>query len=207
MLKHSTILCLLLLAGCATPQSLPDWVAGEKVDQFTDARSCRVERRAGAVSILARTQMAYYPFIERRGPELRVGLISGGAFKMPVGVVQLRVDTHAAWTIDPAETPVDTSDVMTEAMRKSMAASMPVGADEKAQAAYQRSIETLGATMSKTLSPFTVATGEKARAILDQMRRGDTLIYQTLGINQAASTTGRAKLGPDFMAALAKCGL
>lgn len=62
----------------------------------------------------------------------------------------------------------------------------------------------LGATMSKTLSPFTVATGEKARAILDQMRRGDTFIYQTLGINQAASTTGRAKLGPDFMAALAK---
>lgn len=121
LLKHSTILCLLLLAGCETPQSWPDRVAGEEVDQFTDARSCRAERR---------------------GPELRVGLISGGAFKMPLGVVQLRVDTNAAWTIDPAETPVDTSDVMTEAMRKSMAASMPVGADEKAQAAYQRSIET-----------------------------------------------------------------
>lgn len=54
---------------------------------------------------------------------------------------------------------------------------------------------------------FPVATGEKARAILGQMRRGDMLINHTLGINQAASTTGRAKLGPDFVAALAKCGL
>jgi hypothetical protein len=200
------LLTLSIMAGCASTTPKVQWVASSEFDRFTDETACSVS--VGSLytetSVYTYTNH-YYPFIEVVNDELRVGLKSGGKYKIPVGDAQLRVDSNKAWDITMSETPVSVKpnaqmDIMTQYAK---------GLPKEQQ---QLVIDSYKAAMSSTgqmLSPFTVATGDKAKAILNEMLNGKVLIYRTLGFSQVStvggSTTGEYLLDDSLKAALNKC--
>ena len=62
-------------------------------------------------------------------------------------------------------------------------------------------------SVSQMMSPYTVTGGDKAKKILKQMLAGKNLKYRTVGINQAASTTGEAVIDPSLIEALRLIGI
>ena len=60
--------------------------------------------------------------------------------------------------------------------------------------------------VSQAVSPCTATTGERARALLAQMKAGKEIISRRMAANGAGSTTESMALGPDFIATLAECG-
>lgn len=203
-LKAPAILLLALaLSGCATAQRPPvEWITVRDTDQFTDKSTCGVIvgsfYTGGGVYTVSNH---YYPYIESANGELRVGIRSGGRFKIPVGDVQIRIDQNPVWTIATGETPVD---YVPEGQLKAMQA---YGGDAKQQEMLEKTYKTALQASAQAMSPFTAATGEKAHQILSQMKTGKVLIYRTLGLNQAASTTGEYALDQSLSKALAECGI
>ena len=129
----------------------------------------------------------FYPFIGQKKGQLYVGLRSGGTYRIPTGTVQFRIDDNEAFTITPDETPADL---------------IPgtVGEAQETQAEMM-------VNMAKILSPYTAATGEKARLIIKQMLGGKLLKFRTIGLNQAASSTGEAPLDTSLSEALVQVGI
>lgn len=196
------------LAGCAggiasgTAPSVK-WVANSKTDSFTDVSSCAVTVGSLYTSngVFTMTNK-YYPYIEVVNGDLRVGVKSGGRFLIPVGDVQLRIDQNKAWTISTSETPLD---YVPEGQLKAMQAYAPK--DPQQQQIVENAYKTAMEATARSMSPFTASTGEKAQSILKEMRSGKTLIYRTVGLNQAASTTGEYVLDQSLEVALRQCGI
>ena len=67
--------------------------------------------------------------------------------------------------------------------------------------------ENMMKNMTKTLSPYTATTGDKAWTILNEMLKGKKMIYRTIGLNQAASTTGEVLLDESLLQSLRDCGI
>lgn len=189
---------LVLFSGCAT---LPDgqkgtWFALNMTDEFDDKSVCYVT--VGRTYKLKGKHYqkggGYYPFIAKTENGLRVGVKSGDRIPVPVGDVQLRVDKQDAWEISTSETPLKDipSNPAMDAMKD----------NPQAQQLYQTSME----AVTRSMSPFTVTTGDKARAILDQMLEGKQLIYRTKGLN-TTSSTGKFPLDDSLPRALARCGI
>jgi hypothetical protein len=190
------------LGGCASVPDPGNWIVAEHVDEFTDARTCRVEQRARGSSL--RQVMSFVPYAERRGEELRVGLRSATRYGgLPTGDVRLRVDENPAWTISTAETPIDARPAGEEAWSKAL----PANATDTDRVQFEATTREAMGTIGKMISPYTAATGEKAAAMLAQMKSGTVLIYETSAFNQPGSSTGRVALDAQFKSALAACGL
>lgn len=189
-------LAAISLGGCAAG---PTWEATGTADEFTDKTSMMATTSEFATAGgLMMTSLRYYPVVKKEGDDIYVGVMSGGRFKMPVGTVQLRIDQNEAWTITPQETPVS----MVPAV-PSYALNLP-----PEQAAIVKSAQDQAMTSTAQLmSPYTVAGGDKAKAIIKQMLAGKTIKYRTVGINQAASTTGEALIDPSFAQSLRLIGI
>lgn len=158
----------------------------------------------GAIRIdVYRAGLKYYPYVERRGSDIRVGVMAHPSLPAPAGAVQIRVDDLPAWTIDTSETPIDTTGANTAAQ---MNALMPAVTDPAQAEAMRRSAGAMADNITRSVSPYTAATGDKAREIINQLKAGHRVIYRTLGAN-AASTAGEAELGAEFNRALADCGI
>ncbi|SFU98420.1 hypothetical protein [Halomonas korlensis] len=209
-MKKNSWLCItvvstaLLSAGCAINQPAPDikWIAQYSTDEFTDESTCRVTvgSRYTSRNIYTYTG-ALYPFVESKGGELRVGVMSGGKAKIPVGEVQLRIDQNPAWNIGINETPADL--VPSQDIPEPYQAQLSDEQREMVASTYR-------ATMKHTaqaMSPYTATTGEKAEAILRQMLDGNELIYRSVGLNQPGSGTGEYDLDASLNEALARCGI
>jgi hypothetical protein len=194
----------ILLTGCGTNLTAPklEWITVRNTDKFTDKSTCAVT--VGSFYTQNGVYTAtnhYYPYIETVNGDLRVGVRSGGRFLIPVGDVQIRVDQNPAWTISSSETPLD---YVPEGQLKAMQAFAPQDPQQQIVTnAYKTAME----ATARSMSPFTAATGDKARTILSQMRAGHSMIYRTVGLNQAASTTGEYVLDPSLEAALRQCGI
>lgn len=203
MRTPALLLLALVMSGCATgPGQSVEWITVRNTDQFTDKSTCGVT--VGSFYTVGGVFTAsnhYYPYIESVNGELRVGIRSGGRFKIPVGDVQLRIDQNPAWTIATGETPVD---YVPEGQLKAMQA---YGGDAKQQQMLESTYKAALQASAQAMSPFTAATGEKAEKILAQMKTGKVLIYRTLGMNQAASTTGEYALDQSLSKALTECGI
>ncbi|MFK5545842.1 hypothetical protein ACI3R0_27895, partial [Klebsiella pneumoniae] len=66
------------------------------------------------------------------------------------------------------------------------------------------------ASITKTMSPYTATTGDKAQKIIQQLISGNKLIYRTVGLNQTGSTTGEydlASMKESLIAGLNQCGI
>ncbi|NWC93810.1 hypothetical protein HX855_05345 [Pseudomonas sp. IPO3778] len=196
------LLLALLTSGCATGPAV-EWVTVRNTDKFTDKSSCAVTvgtyYTGGGLYTVSNQ---YYPYIEVVNGDLRVGVKSGGRFLIPVGDVQLRVDQNKAWTISTSETPLD---YVPEGQLKAMQAYAPK--DPQQQQIVENAYKTAMDATARSMSPFTASTGEKAQSILKEMRSGKTLIYRTVGLNQAASTTGEYVLDQSLEVALRQCGI
>lgn len=200
----------LTISGCAstsTPQE--SWVSTIKVDEFTDEVTCTVVAGTQQSNGFSYSQQnRYYPVIKSLNGELLVGVTSGGTVPLPVGNVQLRVDGNDTWTIEASETPVDGknsladvaySDSMTEAYTTNMSA------EQKAQ--YLAVLEATKKNTAGIMSPETLATGDKAKAILEQIKTGTELKVRVLGFGMQPSTTGRHVIDQSLIQALKECGI
>lgn len=200
------VVAAITVVGCAAdPGSRPSvkWVATRQTDQFTDRASCAVT--VGALytntAVFTKTNQ-YYPYIEVVNGDLRVGVKSGGRIQIPVGDVQMRIDQNPAWTISTSETPLD---YVPQGYLQSMQAYAQNNPQQ--QQALEGSYKAAMEGAARIMSPFTAATGEKARSILKELRGGRSLIYRSVGLNQAASSTGEYALDQSLEQALLKCGI
>tara|TARA_B100000405_G_scaffold196781_1_gene137938 strand:+ start:731 stop:1339 length:609 start_codon:yes stop_codon:yes gene_type:complete len=186
----------MLLVGCAATG--PVWKATSSTDEFTDVntRMVTVGEYAGG-SLIVTKSLNYYPFVGIENGSPYVGIRSGGRYKIPTGTVQLRIDSNPAWTITPEETPVSLVPSLPTMQLNGIGQAVDM-ADLQKQAL---------ATATKMMSPYTVATGDKAKSILREMVRGKVLKYRTVGMNQAASTTGEVTLDVSFVQAIKSIGI
>lgn len=185
-----------LLSGCAAG---PTWQATGSTDEFTDKTTMMVTTSEfpSSGSIVTRS-LHFYPVVRKEGDEIFVGLMSGGRFKIPVGTVQLRIDQNEAWTITPQETPIS---MMPSAPQYAL--NLP---PEQAALVKQAQDQAM-LNVTQLMSPYTVTGGEKAKKILKQMLSGKNLKYRTVGINQAASTTGETVIDPSLAESLRLIGI
>jgi hypothetical protein len=204
-----TLVSVFLLTSCATKPKV-EWIASTDFDPFTDQTACSVTTGSLYTQSSVYTYTNHlYPFIEVVHGELRVGLKSGGKYKVPVGDIQLRIDKNKAWDISTNETPVETSvsakdnpqvDVISEYTKN-----LPAEQRELVINSYKVAMNSTG----KMFSPYTAATGDKAKAILKEMLKGNTLIYRTIGFSQVPNygggTTGEFMLNKSLQVALNKC--
>jgi hypothetical protein len=198
------------IVGCASIAPKVKWIASTQFDRFTDITTCSVSTGSLYTGSSVFTYSNHlYPFIEVVNNDLRVGVKSGGKYKVPVGDVQLRIDSNKAWTISMSETPVIAKpntpvnaqlDLMTE-----YAKNLPKEQQKLIVDSYKTAMSTTG----KMLSPFTVATGDKAKSILNEMLSGKILIYRTLGLGpmtgNVGGSTGEFLLDASLNTALEKC--
>lgn len=196
MKRIIAIAAALTLCGCAAG---PTWQAAGTTDEFTDKTTMMVTTGdfPSSESIVT-SSLHFYPVVRKDGDEIYVGLMSGGRFKIPVGTVQMRIDQNEAWTITPQETPIS---MMPAAPQYAL--NLP---PEQAALLKQTQDQTM-LNVTQMMSPYTVTGGEKAKKILKQMLAGQTLKYRTVGINQAASTTGEAVIDPTLTESLRAIGI
>lgn len=192
---------LAILSGCvstgdvqvASPKAtLPKWEVTQSLDQFTDVNTKMVTFGDFSSSKAVFTSsLNYYPFVGMIGDDLVVGLRSGGKFPIPTGTVQIRIDENEAWTIEPSETPL----VLAPAQSTMPALTMDSQKDAALAATQKQMVESI----QKMSSPFTVATGDKAKLIVKQMMAGKKILFRSVGVNQAGSSTGRAEIDQSFI--------
>lgn len=189
MKKFIIFIIFFLLGGC---QTIPNhWIASISKDSFTDETTKIVI--IGSFSLDNYSYLEFgkiYPFVAIKNDILYVGIRSGGDYGIPVGTVQIRIDDNPAWTITPDETPVEF-----------------VPGVPKVQGVNPEQWEAVMAGMTKIMSPYTVTSGDKACQILRQMIQGATIRYRTIGLNQAASSTGECKIDASFLESLQKIGI
>lgn len=192
----SVLAATMALGGCA---SGPTWQATGTTDEFTDKTTMMVTTSEfpASGSIVTRS-LRFYPVVRKEGDEIYVGLMSGGRFKIPVGTVQLRIDQNEAWTITPQETPVS---MMPSAPQYTL--NLP---PEQAALVKQTQDQAM-LNVTQLMSPYTVTGGDKAKKIIKQILSGHTLKYRTVGINQAASTTGEVQLDQTLAESLRTIGI
>lgn len=185
-----------MLGGCASGSV---WKATGSTDEFTDKTTMMVTSGDfSAGNSIITSSLKFYPVIRKEGGELYVGLMSSGRFKIPVGTIQMRIDQNEAWTITPQETPIGLVPASPE-----IALGLPPEQAEMVKKAQAQAME----NAYKMMSPYTVTGGEKAKSILKQMLAGQKMKYRTVGINQAASTTGEIDLDQSLAQSLRLIGV
>ncbi|MFH0258159.1 hypothetical protein ACGRL8_14285 [Vibrio rumoiensis] len=205
MRNYIVVLMAIALAGCSTNSNQPEvkWISVKNTDEFTDVSSCRVTVGSLYINKNVYTEVGkYYPFIEQVNGQLRVGLQSGGQYKIPVGNAQLRIDSNKTWDISTSETPLDLAPTLANFKPAYLD---NLSDDQKAMvaASYELAME----VSAQAMSPFTATTGEKAKKIVKEMLAGKSLKYRTVGLNQAASSTGVYDLDMSLQNALTDCGI
>ncbi|PCI40993.1 MAG: hypothetical protein COB46_05445 [Rhodospirillaceae bacterium] len=188
-----SVIAAIFLAGCQTTGTT--WQATNKVDEFTDKQTKMVTvGEWPSANYLVTQSLKYYPFVGIQNDMIFVGIRSGGRYRVPTGTVQLRIDSSPTWTISPEETPV----ALSSSYPILQIQTMPEFANLQSQ---------IMENMTKMMSPYTAATGEKAKKIIKEMMKGKVIKYRVVGANQAASTTGEVALNVSFIKALLLIGI
>ncbi len=185
-----------LLGGCQTGQL---WRVTSSKDQFTDKVTKMVTIGEGLSDNLIITRsLRYYPFVGVQEGEIYVGLRSGGRYPIPTGTVQIRIDENTAWTITPEETPIYLAPALP---------SSPLPATTEQSDVILNAQAKMMENMTKSMSPYTATTGQKAKSIIKEILKGKVMIYRTIGFNQAASTTGEVRIDDSFKSSLQEIGI
>lgn len=185
-----------LVASCQSAGAT--WVAMSSQDLFTDVNTKMVT--VGSLpsrGMLFTQSLHYYPFVGFQNNELYVGIRSGGAYRVPTGTVEIRIDNNKSWVISPEETPVQ---LVPSIPTVTQGFNVPNVDMAKIQSQMMQNV-------AKMSSPYTATTGAKAKNILKEMLAGKKVIYRTIGLNQAASTTGEVEIDDSFRKSLQKIGI
>lgn len=210
-LKGTTLIkkCTLLVAvcaitACASNAPKQNWIVVKDTDPFTDKTTCTVTTGSFYAGDTVYTLNGnYYPYIQKDSSNIIVGVRSGGKLKIPVGNIQLRIDANPAWTITSAETTL----LKTNANINAQPTAYTENFSDEQKKVFANTYEAAMNNATQAMSPFTSTTGDKAKTILAEMLRGQKLIYRTVGLNQAASSTGEVLLDNSLKASLSQCGI
>ncbi|NHC62582.1 hypothetical protein [Paenalcaligenes suwonensis] len=198
------IIAASLLTGCQSAMHAGAgsvWAVTKNQDQFTDVETKMVTVGEGlSDSFIFTRSLNYYPFVGTQDGELFVGIRSGGSYRIPTGTVQIRIDANKTWTISPDETPIYLAPT-------TLPTTTPTDLDEKTATNVAMIQAEAMKNMTKAMSPYTAATGEKAKNILREMVAGKTIKYRTVGMNQAASSTGEVHINDSFLESLKAIGI
>lgn len=192
-----------MMGACASDAN---WIAIQETDEFTDIKKCTVtvgSAQLGFSPFLITYSGHFYPFIRTVKNDITVGVRSGGKIRLPVGEVQLRIDGNKAWRITTAETPLEFAPRIQLGSTKEFVKSLPPES-QKLLAGMNEANQNV---VSRMLSPYTSATGDKANNILREMLGGRKLIYRKVGPNRAGSSTGEYPLDDSLRLALQECGI
>lgn len=180
------VACLALAALVVTPAAharkkpVPTWTVIRVIDPITKVTSCKVSATdAGAGLRLTRTGVLY-PVVELHSElGLLVGVNSGGKFRVPTGDIVWRVDDLPFHELKAGDNPVVPG---SSAMPSDVAAQVM----QKTTADFHRLI-------ASTTATSTMASGDKAKAMLTEMIGGSSLIYRTAAGQQFGLANPRAQ--------------
>jgi len=197
----------MVVSGCAPPP----WQAKSYTDDFSDASVCRVASAQGFKSGFQEGLLLYTGkvithelFAEMRSDGPRIGV--WGRFGVVAGDVQMRVDKNPTVNITAQDTPIDyapTTPQITPVKIPNVTEEQQKSYEESLKQASQATTQSILATSS----PYKVATGAKARVLLNQIESGKRIKFRVLGINQATTTTAEIEITDQFKDALQECGL
>ena len=180
-----------MLSGCAGPA----WKISSATDAFTQRTSMMVtsgDYTAGNSILISPSKL--YPVVRKEGEEIYVGLMSNSDIRIPIVTAQIWIDQNEAWTISSQETPIILALPSWELL---LGLSPEVTKQAQAQ----------GLNVHKIMGGYTVAGGDKAKAILKQMLTGRVLRFRTVGIDQTASPTREVVLDESLSQSLRSVGV
>jgi len=140
----------------------PVWQVMRSSDPITGKTSCVVAVIDRAAGLSFTTTGTIYPFVENNSElGLLVGVSSGGKVRLPTGDIVWRVDDHPYRELKVADNPAAAST-----------------SDDPAARAMSQTLA-LARSFSAT---STVASGDKARAMLDEMLTGSALQIRSANV-------------------------
>lgn len=201
MIKSTKTILPLLALGTLAACVSTSWNATNHYDDFTNTKSCRVERGTQAGRDFARGFTGIYFtqhfYAENHNGEIRAGVRTDPP--LPIGGdIQIKVGSKL-YTLTSQDTPID------------VAPTVPVNNDaaEKAMGkSYADTMKAMTENIQQLSSPYRAYTGKKAKALLRDIA-GTTgeIKFRVIGVNQVTSGTGSFIAGEGFTQALAKCNI
>lgn len=125
--------------------------------------------------------MSLYPFVGKQGEHLYVGVKTDDPDQILPGSLQMQIDHKPTWTISPEEAEDDLI--------------APVTDDEEPKAVSDNNQRS-----------YIVATGDKAREIINQMKHGDLVKFR-IRTEEEALPVGYVPLDNSFKQALTNLGI
>ncbi len=202
-------LALIGIGTAASARKAPKsvWQVTRSTDPITGATSCIVAAYDRAGSLRYSRTGALYPFVEISSVHgVLVGVSSGGRIRLPTGDIVWRVDDRPFRTLAAADNPTGAA-----------ASAVPPG-----NPAMQQLVDQQMRIVAAATATSTVASGETARAILDEMLAGRGLVFRAAaatasyglptGAGQEVGLLTREGVRPyplddSFRAGLASCGI
>lgn len=198
--KIRLIICTtgsLALLGCSS--TIMSWKANSYYDEFTNAKSCRVENGTEGERTFARqftgNYFSQYFYAENYNGEIRAGIRSEPA--LPIGGdIQIKVD-EKLYTLTSQNAPLDVKIETPSIANK-----------DYFSKSYAETMNSVNDTVQKMASPYRAYTGIKAKTLLrDIVNSKNEIKFRTVGINTAVSTTGSFKSDDKFIKALNDCDI
>ncbi len=192
-IKILTCASVIALAGCA---SSVGWQASHHQDEFTNTKSCRVEKGSKAQRDFARgftgSYFTQHFYAENYDGEVRAGVRSEPSLPI-AGDVQIKVG-EKLYTLTSKDAPIDVAP--------------SVATPTVAVQGYQETIDEMTKNIQQLNSPYRAFKGKKAIELLrDIAKSSNEVKFRVVGVNQALSGTGTFNVGDDFVTALNDCGI
>lgn len=187
ILAIAAIISMTVMPHIALAKSKGVWSVVQTDDPITGRKSCAISAldRIGGMRF---TQIGILYAVVENNPDagLLVGVSSGGKYRIPVGDIVWRVDDKPYRTLhaidNPAAPHTATAAPETPPVDSSEAAKTPSSPSDSALQAYSK---TLAATMQSQAemvtaltATATMASGDKARAMLNEMLAGTSLLFR-----------------------------
>ncbi|WP_336972530.1 hypothetical protein [Sphingobium aromaticiconvertens] len=209
--------CLLTLTipashVCAKAKQPRTWQATRAADPITGATSCVVS----ALDYVGSTRYSrtgyLYPIIEMNSAQgLLIGVSSGGRFRLPTGTIVWRVDDRPFRELKAEDNPAGTGGT-----------AIPPGSNDAVTKALADTTALTSRLILAATATSTLASGDKAREMLAELKSGKGLIYRasaaaaSYGLPDSniyrVGQYGKDGLAPipidaSLLAALAVCGM
>ena len=201
MIKPAKTILPLLALSTLTACVSTNWNATNHYDDFTDTKSCRVERGTQAGRDFARGFTGIYFtqhfYAENHNGEIRAGVRTEPP--LPIGGdIQIKVGSKL-YILTSQDTPID------------VAPSVPMNTDATQKymgKEYTDTMKAMTENIQQLSSPYRAYTGNKAKILLrDIANTPGEIKFRVIGVNQVTSGTGSFTAGEDFTQALHSCNI